>query len=57
VKNVKQYSGYYGCDKCEQEGEWRGKMTFPEINAPLTTDQSFQMMTDEEHHKESLTTK
>lgn len=51
VKNIKQYSGYYGCDKCAQEGEWRGKMTFPEINAPLRTDQSFQMMTDEEHHK------
>ena len=51
VKNVKQYSGYFGCDKCTQEGEWRGKMTFPEIDAPLRTDDSFEMMTDDEHHK------
>lgn len=24
VKCVKSFSGYHGCDKCAQEGEWRG---------------------------------
>ncbi|XP_061168353.1 uncharacterized protein LOC133177312 [Saccostrea echinata] len=35
VKCVKSFSGYHGCDKCTQEGEWKGKMTFPETNVPL----------------------
>lgn len=34
-----------------QEGEWRGKMTFPKTDAQLRTDTSFMNRTDEEHHK------
>lgn len=49
VKNVKSHSGYSGCDKCTQYGEWNGKMTFPENRAPLR-DKSFNQMSDEEHH-------
>lgn len=41
VKCVKSYSGYHGCDKCTQEGEWKGKMTFPETNAPSELMQAF----------------
>jgi hypothetical protein len=51
VKNVKQYSGYHGCDQCTQEGEWKGTMTFPERHASIRTDNSFIMMTDEDHHQ------
>lgn len=51
VKCVKSYSGYHGCDKCTQEGVWKGKMTFPETCAPLRTDASFLSMADEDHHK------
>lgn len=51
VKNTKQYSGYHGCDKCTQEGEWKGKRTFPERHASLRTDNSFLIMTDEDHYK------
>lgn len=51
VKCVKSFSGYHGCDKCAQEGEWRGKMTFPKTDAQLRTDTSFLNRTDEEHHK------
>lgn len=51
IKCVKQYSGYHGCDKCIQEGEWKGKMTFPETSSPLRTDESFLNMDDEDHHK------
>lgn len=50
IKNVKQYSGYFGCDKCTQEGEWLGKMTFPEINALVRTDESFRLMTQDERY-------
>lgn len=51
VKNIKQYSGYYGCDKCTQEGVWKGKVTFPETNAPPRTDDNFRSMIDDDHHK------
>ena len=50
VVKVKSYSGYHGCDKCIQTGQWNGKMTFPEVNAALRTDQSFSQMLDEENH-------
>ncbi|KAI2645785.1 Large tegument protein deneddylase [Labeo rohita] len=33
VKKIKQYSGYYGCDKCTQKGTWvAGRMTYPEVD-------------------------
>ena len=51
VKNTKLYSGYHGCDKCTQNGVWARKMTYPETNAPLRIDASFNEMADEEHHK------
>ncbi|KAJ8018857.1 hypothetical protein HOLleu_42927 [Holothuria leucospilota] len=50
IKYVKDHSGYAGCDKCMQHGKWIGKMTFPEVSAPLRTDESFREMIDEEHH-------
>jgi len=41
VKNVKYHSGYYGCDKCMQQGDYlEGRMTFPNVAAPLRTDVS-----------------
>lgn len=39
-----------GCDKCDQEGVWRNKMTYPETNVRLRTDSSYCDMIDEEHH-------
>lgn len=50
MKNVKSHSGYFGCDKCKQEGEWHGKVTFQETTAELRTDAQFDEMFDEEHH-------
>ena len=29
VKNIKSHNGYSGCDKCDQHGLWRKKMTYP----------------------------
>lgn len=54
--NIKGHNGYFGCNQCIQEGEYiNGKMTFPEINATLRTDDSFKNKTDENHHKEGNT--
>lgn len=50
VKQIKSHSGYSGCDKCTQAGRWLQKMTFPENNAPLRTDLSFNEMEDAQHH-------
>ena len=50
VEQIKGHSGYYGCDKCTQKGEWYSKVIFPSTNAPLRTNQAFSQMTDFEHH-------
>ena len=51
VKAVKQFSGYYGCDKCAQKGLWIGRITYPESNQEdLRTDDSFRTQTNAEHH-------
>ena len=50
-KNIKGHSGYFGCDKCVQEGQWNNKMTFPDITAELRMDVSFLQQKDEEHHR------
>ena len=47
VNQVKSHSGYLGCDKCTQEGVYNKKMTFPDTNATLRTDESFSLLADE----------
>lgn len=52
VKNVKQFSGYFSCDKCTQEGMWQQRMTFPQIDdLELRTDSSFREQSQPQHHK------
>jgi len=51
MKNVKGHTGYYGCDKCEVEGEWReNRMLFLDESAPLRTDEKFLLRHNEDHH-------
>lgn len=50
IKCCKGHSGYFGCDKCSQQGVWKGKMTFPETDAPRRTDAAFDAMLNIEHH-------
>lgn len=51
VKQTVSHNAYAGCDKCTVEGEFHGRMTFPCLNAPLRTDDSFVRQLDEGHHK------
>ena len=52
VKNHKQYSGYFGCDRCTQRGLYVGRMTFPLVdNVPPRTDDAFRKQDQEGHHK------
>ena len=39
VKQVRGHTGYYGCEKCNQRGVWRNRMTFSLIDAPKRTDE------------------
>lgn len=50
LKSSKAHMAYSACERCTQVGEWNGKMTYPNLNAPLRTDASFNEMTDEDHH-------
>lgn len=52
IKGTKGHTAYYGCDRCKQRGEWRGKMTYPETDAPLRSNTAFDEMLDREHHRE-----
>ncbi|KAL0149593.1 hypothetical protein M9458_055120, partial [Cirrhinus mrigala] len=53
VKCTKQYSGYFGCDKCTQKGFWDGRrVIYPEMkNVTLRTDASFREQLQEKHHQ------
>ena len=50
LKCIKAHSGYFACEKCNQKGEYIGKVIFPLTDAPLRTDESFYTMDQEEHH-------
>lgn len=53
---VKGHSGYSSCTKCTTEGEYVGNtICFPEINAPLRTDNDFVKKKDDNYHKPDIT--
>ena len=52
MKCIKGHTGYFGCERCTQEGEFvDGRMTFPDLAAQARTDSTFRNMCNEEHHK------
>lgn len=53
---VKGHSGYSSCTKCETEGEYVGnRICFPQVDAPLRTDDDFIRKTDDNYHKPNIT--
>lgn len=51
LKNVKGHTGYSGCEKWLQEGEYvSNRVIFPQTDARLRTDKDFKEMVDEGHH-------
>ena len=42
VKCMKQFSGYFGYDKCSHKGVYCGRITFPECNAQPRNNDSFR---------------
>ncbi|CAH1125480.1 unnamed protein product [Ceutorhynchus assimilis] len=55
IKGTVGFNSAHGCIKCTVIGDYdRGgrHMSFPRIDCPLRTDESFRMKTDDGHHKE-----
>lgn len=50
VKCIKSPGGYSACDKCEEVGEYHGRVTYPGIRSRRRTDQSFFLQVDKNHH-------
>ena len=50
LKGIKGHSGYHSCEWCVQQGEWHSRLVFTEMNACLRTNESFNQMTDDDHH-------
>ncbi len=51
VKGIKGHTGYFGCDKCEVEGEHKNyRMTFTDTAARKRTNQTFRSRQNEDHH-------
>ncbi|XP_045028751.1 uncharacterized protein LOC116931694 [Daphnia magna] len=57
IKCVKPCGSYFGCSKCETQGEYvhnesgrGGRVTLPEIDAILRTDESFRSREQQTHH-------
>jgi hypothetical protein len=51
VSNIKGHSGYFGCGKCIIEGDYvQNRVTFPDLNCQLRTNESFRTKRQEEHH-------
>ena len=49
IKIVKGHNGHYGCERCQQEGDWQRKMTYPETSCRPRTDIQFDELRYEEH--------
>lgn len=51
IKCIKTHSGYSGCDKCIEEGDYyKHRLIFNNISATRRTDESFLLKADQNHH-------
>jgi hypothetical protein len=52
LKCIKPHTGYSSCEKCTCFGEnLSNRMCFPDLDASLRTDETFNLQLDEEHHQ------
>ncbi|OXA53829.1 hypothetical protein Fcan01_11368 [Folsomia candida] len=51
VKRIISHNGFFGCERCTTRGIYERTVTFPELNAPLRTDESFRNRDQSEHHQ------
>lgn len=50
---IKNFNSYQSCTKCWAEGSFQNRrMTFPELNSKLRTNEEFYSQIDEDYHKE-----
>ena len=50
LKKTKSHTGYYGCDRCVEKGEYvEGRVTFPQLTADKRTDILFANAVYEDH--------
>lgn len=57
IKKTKGHGGYSSCSKCKQKGIYENnRMTFPEIECELRTDEELINRLDEEHQPENENT-
>lgn len=50
VKCIKGHTAYHSCERCEDEGEWLGRVAFSNTPGILRSDESFRLMRDSDHH-------
>ena len=50
IKCTKMHSGYSSCEKCDQHGEWAGKVIFSCSAGNLRIDEGFVNRIDDGHH-------
>ena len=50
VKAVKGHAGYFGCERCKQEGEWDNRLFFPDMDSPLRHDCDFDEIGEDDPH-------
>jgi len=48
---VSYFNAYNACFKCTTEGEFDGRMSYPELTAPLRTDESFVNQEHSSYHQ------
>lgn len=50
LKRTKGHTGYFGCERCMQEGVYvNGRVTFPDVASANRTDADFRSMANEEN--------
>lgn len=52
IKGIKNHNSYFSCERCHEEGEWNGRVTFLNTEFRKRTNENFVLQTDTQHHKE-----